>query len=194
MAQSVDPIARFRRWFDEARKRGNKLPEAAVVATADRSCRPSARFVLLKRVDQRGFVFYSDAASRKGRELAENPVAALLCYWDETRKQVRIEGRVERVSTAEADAYWQSRPRQSRLAVLASRQSGRLSRRADLLRRMQRLRRELSGKAVPRPRRWTGFLLRPQRIEFWIHRAHRLHHRELFLHVAGRWRRSLLQP
>ncbi|MGH7896726.1 MAG: pyridoxamine 5'-phosphate oxidase, partial [Candidatus Binatia bacterium] len=194
MPRLADPIARFQQWFREARERGNALPEIAVLATADRSARPSARCVLLKRVDRRGFVFYTDATSRKGRELTANPLAALVSYWDETRKQVRIEGRVERVSPAEADADWAARPRANQLAILASAQSAELRRPRDLSDRVARAKRDLSGSEVRRPDRWTGYRLRPKRIEFWVHRADRLHRRELFTRADAGWRRRLLQP
>jgi len=177
-----------------AASRGLDLPEATVLATADSRGRPSARFVLLKDVDERGFVFFTDARSRKGRELRDNPRAALVSYWHAPGWQVRVEGLVEPVSAAEADAYWITRPRASRLAAASSKQSAPLRRRRDLITLVAQLRRRLAGRAVPRPRYWTGFRLIPERIEFWTLRAHRLHERELFVRKRGGWSQTLLQP
>ena len=115
----TDPLARFRRWFDEARRARIPLPEAMALATADRAGHPSVRFVLLKQADGRGFVFFTDARSRKGRELRDNPRASLALYWHAIGKQVRVEGRTEDVPAADVDRYWQTRPRESRLAALS---------------------------------------------------------------------------
>jgi pyridoxamine 5'-phosphate oxidase len=191
---SGDPIARFSEWFAAARRSGEPIPEAMVVATATPKGRPSARFVLLKRVDPRGFVFFTDRRSRKGAELLENPRAAAVLYWDRHGKQVRIEGRVEVVSDAEADAYWATRPRSSRLAAASSPQSAPLSRRRQLVDSVGRLSRALRGRAVRRPVAWGGYRIVPERIEFWRRRAHRLHERELFVRSGGGWKRRLLQP
>ena len=191
---SRDPIARFAEWFTAAKRSREPIPEAMVVATATSKGRPSARFVLLKRVDARGFVFFTDGRSRKGAELLENPRAAAVVYWDRHGKQVRIEGRVEAVSDAEADAYWATRPRTSRLAAAASHQSAPLPRRRHLLDSVGRLARELRGRAVPRPAAWGGYRIVPERIEFWRRRAHRLHERELFVRNGAGWKRRLLQP
>jgi pyridoxamine 5'-phosphate oxidase len=169
-------------------------PEATALATAARGGRVSVRFVLLKSADDGGFVFYTNALSRKGRDLAANPRAALVFWWDRIGKQVRVEGRVRRVSAAEADQYWRSRPRLSRLAGAISRQSAPVENRAILVARMEALRRRLRGRGVPRPTHWTGFRIIPDEIEFWTMRAHRLHDRELFTRSARGWRRELLQP
>ncbi|HSD09599.1 MAG TPA: pyridoxamine 5'-phosphate oxidase [Candidatus Binatia bacterium] len=190
----ADPVARFERLFAEAQQRREPLPEAMVLATSARNGRASARFVLLKQVDRRGFLFFTDARSRKGEELRKNAFAAAVFYWHRTNKQVRIEGRVERASDAEADAYWESRPRSSRLAGLASRQSAEIFSRRELLTTVRRLRRTLRGRPVPRPRSWVGFRIIADRIEIWYRRVHRLHHRELFLRHGDRWERRLLQP
>ena len=192
MAQ--DPIARFHRWFRQARRAGTRLPEAMALATATPRGAPSLRFVLLKAVDARGFVFFTSAASAKGKDLDANPRAALTFYWNALGRQVRIEGRVGRVSAEEADAYWATRPRASQLAALASQQSARLPSRRWLEARWRRLRRRYRGRPVPRPSTWTGFRLVPGAIEFWTHREHRLHHRELFVRTRRGWRRRLLQP
>ncbi len=177
-----------------AERSGEPIPEAMVVATSSRDGRPSARFVLLKRADARGFVFFTDRRSRKGAELRKNPLAAAVFYWDRIGKQVRIEGRVEVVSAAEADAYWATRPRPSRLAAASSRQSATLAHRRMLLDAVRRLRRSVDGQAVPRPPAWGGYRIVPERIEFWERRAHRLHDRELFVKGRQGWKRRLLQP
>jgi pyridoxamine 5'-phosphate oxidase len=190
----VDPIARFARWFRAAERTRMPLPEATALATAARRGIPSVRFVLLKGADARGFVFFTNAASAKGRDLRSNPRAALAFHWHPLGRQVRIAGRVEEVSPAEADAYWATRPRASQLAALASRQSATLTSRAALKARWQRLRRRHRGRPVPRPAGWTGFRVVPRSIEFWTHAQHRLHHRELFVRTRQGWRRVLLQP
>jgi pyridoxamine 5'-phosphate oxidase len=193
-AAATDPIARFRRWLAEARRARIPLAEAMALATADRRGRPSVRFVLLKEADGRGFVFFTDGHSRKGRELGRNPHASFAFYWDRIGKQVRAEGRVEEVSAEEADRYWATRPRASRLAALASSQSASLASRAALVRRWRRLGRALAGKPVPRPRAWTGYRIVPAAIEFWTRGEDRLHHRELFRRRPRGWTRTLLQP
>ena len=191
---SHDPIAKFIRWLEDARRARIPNYEAMALATAARSGKTSVRFVLLKGIDQRGFMFFTDARSRKGRELRGNPHGSLALYWQPKGRQVRVEGRVEAVTPAEADAYWPTRPRQSQLAASASHQSARLRSRAELLARFARLARKFKGREVPRPPLWTGFRVRPDAIEFWTHREHRLHDREIYLRHGRRWRRDLLQP
>ena len=164
------------------------------LATAGGRGAPSVRFVLLKGADRRGFVFFTDGRSRKGRELRASARAAVAFYWNRLGKQVRIEGRVEEVSPAEADTYWATRPRASQLAALASEQSAALAGRRALIARWTELRRRYRRRPVPRPPTWTGFRLVPASIEFWTHRAHRLHERELFVRTRAGWRRQLLQP
>lgn len=188
------PIDRFVRLFTAASRRSLELPEAIVLATADRRGRPDARYVLLKHVDEAGFVFFTDARSRKGHELRTNPRAALVGYWHQSGWQVRVEGSVKRVSPATADAYWNTRPRDSRLAGACSLQSAPLRSRRELLDRVASLRSRLAGRPVPRPAQWTGFRVVPERIEFWTLRAHRLHERELFVRTKSGWTRTLLQP
>ena len=163
------------------------------LATAARG-RTSVRVVLLKGIDECGFVFFTDARSRKGRELRGNPHASLAIYWQTKGRQVRVEGRVEEVAPAEADAYWPSRPRQSQLAASASHQSARLRSRAQLLARCALLAKKFRGREIPRPPLWTGFRVRPEAIEFWTHREHRLHDRQIHLRHGRGWRRYLLQP
>jgi len=189
-----DPLRRFRRWFDEARRAGVPLPEAMALATADTAGRPSVRFVLLKEADERGVVFFTDARSRKGRELRENPRASAALFWDAIGKQVRLEGRTEGVAPAEVDRYWKTRPRESRLAALSSTQSAPIASRASLVATWRKLARRHPTDDVPRPAYWTGFRLVPDAIEFWRHRDHRLHERELFVRTRRGWTRTLLQP
>ncbi|HTY56668.1 MAG TPA: pyridoxamine 5'-phosphate oxidase [Candidatus Binataceae bacterium] len=191
---SIDPIARFHTWFAQARRAKAPLTEAMALATASHDGHVSVRFVLLKQVDDRGFVFYTDRRSAKGRNLQDNPRASLALYWDATGKQVRVEGAIEEVSAAEADAYWASRPRQSRLSGSVSRQSAKLGSRTELVDAVNRLRMSLKGSDVRRPDYWTGFRVIPDSIEFWTRRSHRLHERERYERIAKGWKLTLLQP
>jgi pyridoxamine 5'-phosphate oxidase len=189
-----DPIAKFIRWLEDAQRARIPNYEAMALATAARNGKSSVRFVLLKGIDQRGFMFFTDARSRKGRELRSNPHGSLAFYWQPKGRQVRVQGRVEEITAAEADAYWPTRPRQSQLAASASHQSARLRSRAELLARVARLARKFRGREVPRPPLWTGFRMCPDAIEFWTHREHRLHDREIYFRHGRGWRRDLLQP
>lgn len=191
---SSDPITKFIRWLNDAQRANIPNYEAMALATAERGGKTSVRFVLLKGVDERGFVFFTDARSRKGRELRNNSQAALALYWQPKGRQVRVEGRVEEVTPEEADAYWPTRPRQSRLAASASHQSARMRSRAELLARFARLARKFKGREIPRPPLWTGFRVCPEAIEFWTNREYRLHEREIYLRNGREWRRDLLQP
>jgi pyridoxamine 5'-phosphate oxidase len=193
-ARSNDPLPRFRLWFRQARRARIPLPEAMALATASPKGVPSVRFVLLKVVDERGFTFFTDTRSQKGRDLARNGKAAFVFYWDPIGKQVRVSGRVVPVTDAEADAYWRTRPRESRLAATASQQSAPLASPAGLLARWRRLRARYRGRDIPRPPGWRGFRVVADEVEFWTRRAHRLHHRELFVRTSRGWRRRLLQP
>lgn len=190
----TDPISRFRRWLRDAERARAPLHDAMALATATPQGVPSLRFVLLKQVDARGFVFYTDARSRKGRELRANARAAATFHWNTMGRQVRIEGRVVELGDAEADAYWSSRPRGSQLSGATSNQSRELASRALLAARRKELARHLAGREVPRPAEWRGFRIVPDAIEFWTHRDDRLHHRELFQRRARTWRASLLEP
>jgi pyridoxamine 5'-phosphate oxidase len=192
--RSHDPIVKFVRWLNDARRLGIPNYEAMALATAEPNGKTAVRFVLLKGIDERGFVFFTDARSRKGRELRGNPRASLALYWQPKGRQVRVEGSVKEVSPQEADLYWATRPRQSQLAASSSYQSARLHSRAELLARYSRLARKLRGREVPRPLWWTGFRVRPEVIEFWVHREHRLHDREIYRRRGREWRRNLLQP
>jgi pyridoxamine 5'-phosphate oxidase len=191
---SPDPVARFRRWFRQAQAAGFALPEAMALATASRAGEPSVRFVLMKQVDERGVVFYTNVESRKGADLRANPRASVVFYWDPLGKQVRFEGRIVPVGATEADTYWRTRPRESQLAALASRQSAVLADRAGLMRRYRELERRYRGAEIPRPAGWSGYRLVPRTIEFWIRRQHRLHERERFTRTHDGWRMVLLQP
>jgi len=188
-----DPVAIFRRWYAHAERAGEHLPDAVALATSDRG-RPSVRFVLLKGVDDRGVVFYTNLGSPKARHLRRNPRAEMAFYWDRTGRQVRIGGRVVPVSAAEADAYWNSRPRISRLGGIASRQSAPMPSRAALLARLGRITLRYAGRSIPRPAWWSGFRILPDRIEFWTRRAWRLHDRALFQRIARGWKKTILQP
>lgn len=189
-----DPLTRFRDWFEEARRSEVSEPESLALATADARGRPSVRYVLLKEVDGRGFVFYTNTRSRKGRQIRANRWAAMVFYWEPLGRQVRVEGRLEAVSAEAADAYWASRPRESRLASAVSAQSRPLERRRVLTDRFSALTRRLAGRPVPRPDHWSGYRLVPERVEFWRRGEHRLHHRDLFIRRRGSWERTLLQP
>ena len=191
---SVDPHALFEEWYAEARLAEPELPEAMALATADASGAPSVRMVLLKGHDARGFVFYTNSRSRKGGELTANPRAALLFHWKSLRRQVRIEGPVEPVGEAEADAYFATRARESQLGAWASDQSQPMATRDDFERRYQALAAKHEGGEVPRPPHWWGYRLGPERIEFWVDRAHRLHERRLFTRSGSGWSESLLYP
>jgi pyridoxamine 5'-phosphate oxidase len=186
-----DPLAVFTEWFEEARAAGVEVPEAMTVATADADGRPSARMLLLKSADERGFTFFSGYESRKGRELAENPRAALVFYWRPLGRQVRVEGTVRRLSDEESDAYWVTRPPRSRAAAAASRQSEPIAGRDELEADFERL---LPGEEVPRPERWGGYVLEPDAIELWQHRDDRLHERLRFTRAREGWIAERLAP
>jgi pyridoxamine 5'-phosphate oxidase len=190
----TDPLALFDEWFAEARTSEPNDPEAMALATADPSGRPSARTVLLKGHGPDGFVFYSNEQSAKGEQLDANPRAALLFHWKSLRRQVRIEGSVEPVPNADADAYFASRARDSQLGAWASDQSRPLDSRATFEQRFEEVKRRFHGQDVPRPPHWRGYRVIPERIEFWTDRPHRLHERRLFTRDDGRWSEGLLYP
>jgi pyridoxamine 5'-phosphate oxidase len=189
-----DPLRQFQRWFDEARAAGIPLAEACAVASASAAGAPSARMVLLKEADTRGFVFATNYRSRKGRELAENPNASLLFYWHVLGRQVRVEGSAEQVDAAESDEIWLARPRASRLSALASAQSEPVGSREELEERVAGLARELDGREVERPEWWGGYRVVPDELEFWQHRDDRLHHRFRYRRRGDSWAIDELQP
>lgn len=188
---AVDPLAVFREWFEEAREAGVEVPEAMTLATADADGRPSARMLLLKGADERGFTFFTGYESRKGRELADNPRAALVFYWRPLGRQVRVEGTVRRLAADESDAYWATRPQRSRAAAAASRQSEPIESRDELEAEFER---RLALGDVPRPGRWGGYVLEPDAIELWRHRDDRLHERTRFTRARGGWHAEHLAP
>ena len=189
----ADPLVQFHRWFDEAGA-AVRAPEAGALATATPGGAPSVRMVLLKRFDEEGIVFHTHATSRKGRELESNPRAALLLYWDQLGRQVRVEGRVERVPEAESDAYFAGRPRGAQVGAHASRQSEVIPGRDALERRVAELDAELDGREVPRPASWVGYLLKPETWELWQHRSSRLQGRFRYRRGGGGWIVERLAP
>ncbi len=190
---AADPIALFQEWFAAATRAGIFLPEAMTLATASPQGAPSARMMLLKGVDPRGFVFYTNYESRKGEELAANARAALVFHWAVLERQVRVEGRVARLATEESAAYFATRPRGSRIGAWASRQSRALPARKELQDRVVQYEREFPGD-IPLPPFWGGFRLVPERIEFWQGRLNRLHDRLRFVRDGAGWRTERLYP
>ncbi len=172
-----DPFKQFSKWFQQALEAQLLLPDAMTLATATREGKPSARIVLLRGFDERGFVFYTNYESQKGRELAENPYAALVFYWAELERQVRITGQVQKVTREESENYFRSRPLESRLSAWASRQSRVIPSREVLESKVEQLRAEFPNGNIPLPPDWGGFRLVPQTIEFWQGRPNRLHDR-----------------
>jgi pyridoxamine 5'-phosphate oxidase len=190
-----DPHEMFEAWLAEARAAEPNDPTAMALATADPKGRPSARMVLMKGHDARGFVFYTNLDSRKGGDLAANPYAALLFHWKSLRRQVRVEGAVEAVSGDEADAYFATRSRDSQLGAWASDQSRPLDARATFEARYEAFRARFENRDVPRPPRWSGWRVVAERVEFWSDRPHRLHERRLFVRSNdGGWAEGLLYP
>jgi pyridoxamine 5'-phosphate oxidase len=190
-----DPLIEFQWWLDGAIAAGLPLPEAMTLATSTKEGKPSARLVLLKQADERGFVFFTNYESSKARDLDANPFAALVFYWPQLERQVRVEGTVERTSPAESDAYFKTRPRESQLGALASPQSKVVENREVLEQRFRELDELYRERAVERPAHWGGYRLAPQRIEFWKGRPGRLHDRILYERQAdGTWTIKRLAP
>jgi len=199
MAESTplvtDPFARFQEWMAEAKASEPSDPNAMIVATATPDGRPSARAILLKDVDPRGFVFYTNKESRKAAELAANDRVFLLFHWKSLGRQIRIEGKVEHVTDAEADAYFASRPRISRLGAWASMQSRPLDERITLERRLAEYEARYPGEEIPRPSYWSGYRVLPDRFEFWQDMPFRLHDRTIYAPDGrGGWQTSKLFP
>jgi len=191
----ADPLAQFAAWFKDAVEADEVLPEAMTVATTTRSGEPSARMVLLRGVDERGFGFFTNYDSQKGRELAENPRAALVIYWPKLGRQVRVVGAVARQTPEESVAYFHSRPLASQLSAWASPQSAVIPNREVLEDAVAAMAKKYEGAPVPLPRNWGGYRLIPQRIEFWLHRDNRLHDRLRYTRQAkGGWRIERLAP
>lgn len=193
-AFAAEPMSQFDAWFEDARAAGQAEPEACALATVGAGGAPSLRMVLMRGRDARGFVFFSNYASRKGRDLNANPRAALTFYWRTVDRQVRIEGRVERIGAAASDAYFASRPRDARIGARVSPQSRVIPDRAWLETRLRTLQSEFAGRDVPRPARWGGFRLRPRRVEFWQSGPHRLHDRLRYTRTGATWRLDRLAP
>jgi pyridoxamine 5'-phosphate oxidase len=190
-----NPIIEFQHWFQAAHSAGLKLPEAMTLATATRQGKPSARMVLLKGVNERGFIFFTNYESRKSRELDDNPYAALVFHWNTLERQVRVEGRVQKISPAESYEYFKTRPRGSRLAAWISDQSTPIPSRKFLENRMRELELKFAGEDIPLPPFWGGYLVVPSRMEFWLGQPSRLHDRFSYSRLKnGKWKMVRLAP
>lgn len=190
-----NPIEQFDHWFDEALKSGIYEPNAMTLATASTDGKPAARIVLLKGFNQDGFVFYTNYLSRKGKELAKNPVVALVFFWPELERQVRIEGTIEKVSKETSEKYFQSRPKESQIGALASPQSQVIADRGLLEKNWKELEKKYADQEIPKPSFWGGYLVKPQVIEFWQGRSSRLHDRIVYRKAdKNNWKIVRLAP
>lgn len=191
-----DPLSQFRKWFDEALSCGLPEPNAMHLSTVGKNLRPSSRIVLLKELDPTGFVFYTNYNSRKGEELANHPYASLTFFWVDLERQVRVEGKVEKVGDQESDAYFAIRPRGSQLGAWVSDQSEKITSREELVKKQVEFEQKFDGREVPRPPYWGGYRIIPDRIEFWQGRPSRLHDRILYEKDAtsAQWTISRLSP
>lgn len=194
-AAGADPLALFSLWLEEAEQGGLALPSAANLATVDAEGRPRARMVLFKGLKNHGFVFYTNYRSAKARELEERAEAALTFWWEPPGRQVRVEGTVQRLDAATSDAYFRSRPRDSQLGAYASRQSEEVADRDELDRRYREVEKRFEGREIPRPEFWGGYVLAPERIEFWQNASGRMHDRIRYRRMTGAgWRQDRLAP
>ena len=189
-----NPFRQFSKWYDLALNSGFLHPDAMTLATADKTGKPSARIVLLKSFDERGFVFFTNYESKKGRELTQNPYATLLFYWDTFDRQVRIEGSVEKVPLKESEEYFRSRPRGSQLGALVSSQSNIIESREELEKKYEETAEKYEGKEIPLPENWGGFNLKPAYFEFWQNRDNRLHDRIKYVLENDLWKIERLAP
>lgn len=189
-----DPIARFLKVYERARDKDPGDYTRVALATADAGGRPAVRMVLLRGVDERGFVFFTNYESRKAADLAANPRAALCFYWEVLKEQVRVEGPVERISAHDSDAYFARRARGSRIAAVVSRQSAPLESRAALVAEYLKAKAKYAGRPIPRPDYWGGYRILPERMEFWNSRAHRMHDRVCYLREGDTWHMQHLYP
>ncbi len=191
---AADPLEQFRRWFGEVVSAGVDMADAFALATVDGDGRPSVRMVLLKGLGQGGFEFFTNYDSRKAHELDANPRASMCFWWQAVARQVRVDGQVTRMTAAESDAYFATRPREANVGALASPQSRPLSDRAELERRVEQVRREWEGRDLVRPAGWGGYRLQPDAVELWQGRADRLHDRLLYVREGASWRLMRLAP
>lgn len=191
---AADPILQFQKWFSEAVNAKLYEPNVMTFATADSDGKPSARIVLLKGFDEQGFVFYTNYESKKAQDLVENPQAALVFFWAELERQIRIEGIVSKVDKEISEAYFQSRPIGSQIGAIASAQSSVLTDRSILEERVAELTTQYEGKAIPKPEHWGGYLVEPKHIEFWQGRSSRLHDRITYDYTDGSWKINRLAP
>ncbi len=190
-----NPMVQFRLWFGEMLAEDFKEPTAVVLATSSKKGKPSARVVLLKDYSDQGFLFFTNYSSRKGKELTENPRAALLFYWDKLERQVRIEGMVKKTGKEISDNYFDSRPKQSRISAVVSPQSQVVANRSVLEKKVEALQTKFPGDTkVPRPEGWGGFVFKPDYFEFWQGRSSRLHDRIIYTLSKGKWKISRLAP
>ncbi len=191
---AADPLEQFRRWFGEAVSAGVDMADAFALATVDAEGRPSVRMVLLKGLGQGGFEFFTNYASHKARDLDASARASMCFWWQAVARQVRVDGRVTRMTAAESDAYFATRPREANVGAIASPQSRALSDRAELERRVEQVRKEWEGRDLVRPEGWGGYRLEPDAVELWQGRADRLHDRLLYLREGASWRLMRLAP
>lgn len=190
-----DPMEQFRKWFGEMLLQDFKEPTAVTLATSTRKGKPSVRTVLMKDYSSEGFLFFTNYSSRKGRELAQNPRAAMLFYWDKLERQIRIEGIVKKADKAISDHYFDSRPRQSRIGAIASPQSKVIPNRAVLEKKVEALQAKYRDDTrIPRPAGWGGYVFKPTYFEFWQGRTNRLHDRIVYTLSKGKWKRSRIAP